>query len=211
MGLSPHPFDAGRADGIPEGTSGRWSVQRVAVSQEDANLDRLQALVGGSARHVRPGTYTQLLRGRTVVMSDTPDELRDHSPLLGRSGRLLVNGLGLGCGLRMALADRLGRPVEHIDVVEIDADVIALVGPSFADDPRVTIHHADAFAIQWPKGTRWDFAWHDVWDSISTENLTGPGSYEALHRKYGRRVGSQESWAFHLVKRYQRAERSSPW
>jgi hypothetical protein len=35
-----------------------------------------------------------------------------------------------------------------VTVVEIDADVIALVGPSYVADRHLTIVHADAFAYQ---------------------------------------------------------------
>lgn len=197
-------WEAGRADHIPEATSGAWEVRRIEVLPADEEFGKLRALINSHGRYVPAGIYTQLLCRGSVVMSDTPDELNDHAALLWHGGRVLVNGLGLGCGVRLALnAERhLRKPVEHIDIVEISEDVLNLVGPSLADDPRVTLHHADAFTKQWPAGTRWDFAWHDVWDSISADNLRGEGSYEALHRKYGRRCGAQASWAFDLAKRW---------
>lgn len=187
---------------VPVGKSGPWEVSRLEVTQEASEMDSLRALINGHMRYARPGTVTQLLRNGTVVMSDTVDEMHDHYPLRRRTGRLLVNGLGLGCGLRLALAS---PGVTHVDVVEVSSDVLALVGPSLADyGDLVTLHHADAFTIQWPVGTRWDYAWHDVWDDISTDNLRGPGSYAALHRKYGRRVDAQGSWAFELARYYDR-------
>lgn len=204
------PYAAGRADGVPEGESGPWRVSKFTVSDSDAKMDALRAAIGGHGRSVPPGDYTRLTRNGYVVMSDTPDELRDHAVLARVGGRVIVNGLGLGCGVRMALADhhRYDGTVipgaTHIDVVEISEDVIALTGPTFDDDPRVVIHHADAFTMTWPTGTRWDFAWHDVWDDISSDNLRGEGSYAALHRKYGRRVDTQASWAFELAKAQER-------
>lgn len=208
------PLAAGRADGVPEGESGPWRVSKFTVSESDAKMDALRAAIGGHGRSVPPGEYTRLTRNGYVVMSDTPDELRDHRPLLGCGERVIVNGLGLGCGVRMALAPYhrfdgtlLHPGASHIDVVEISEDVIALTGPTFADDPRVTIHHADAFTMKWPVGTRWDFAWHDVWDDINSDNLRGEGSYAALHRKYGGRVTAQRSWAFELAKEHERRNR----
>jgi hypothetical protein len=51
-------------------------------------------------------------------------------------GRILVAGLGLGLMLHhMASRDRF----EAIDVIEIDWDVVELIGPTLPDDPRVTI------------------------------------------------------------------------
>lgn len=123
-------------------------------------------------------------------MSDDPKELRKHLPIvLAASGRVLVTGLGLGCVLRGLLA----RPqVEHVDVVEIDAGVLEMVAPTFAHEPRVTIRHADALAIQWPAGTRWDFAWHDVWnDTPNTQVL-----HAQLLQRYRGMVPQQGAWGF---------------
>ena len=37
---------------------------------------------------------------------------------------------------------------------KIDQDVIDMIGPEFAHAPQVTIHHADAYEITWPRGMR---------------------------------------------------------
>jgi spermidine synthase len=188
------PRQAARADNVPEGESGPWRVERFEVAEMASQFGSMFR----TGRFVPPGTYTRLMRHGTVVMSDTPDEMRDHAAIFSKGyGRVLVNGLGIGCVIRGLLAK---SEVEHIDVVELSSDVIALVGPTFENEPRVTIHHADAFAISWPAGTKWDCAWHDVWDDLCTDNLKGEGSYEKLHRKYGRRVGWQGSWGYEIVR-----------
>ena len=94
-----------------------------------------------------------------VVMEDSLRELRKHLPFwLVAKGRILKTGLGLGCVVRGLLAN---TAVEHVDVVEIDADIIRVCGAEFAGNPRVTIHHADAET--WDFGERrWDYAWHDL-------------------------------------------------
>jgi len=76
-------------------------------------------------------------------------------------------------------------------VVEYDADIVELVGQYVTEDPRVTIHLGDAYDIRWPPGTRWDLAWHDIWPSISDENLPG---MDRLRRKYKGKVGWQGYW-----------------
>ena len=170
---------------VSEGEQGVWRIRRFEVEENDPRLLRY-ALAG---RPVPPGTYTKLIRGRVVVMSDTPAEIVEHLlPIRRARARVLINGLGLGVIVKAVLA----KPkVKHVDVVELSRDVIALVGPHYACD-RLTIHHASAYDMTWPRGTRWNMAWHDIWDSISENNLP---QMARLHRKYAHRVGWQGSWA----------------
>lgn len=183
---------------VPEGVSGDVEVSRFEV--EAGSLDNvINALKYG--RGTMPGTYTRLDRAGVLWMSDTDAEWRDHLGAVTRirwgARRVLINGLGLGLVVRAALAV---PEVEHVDVVEIDADVIKLVGPTY-EGPRCTIHHADAYDIQWPRGTRWDVAWHDIWPTINSDNLP---AMARLHRRYGRRTTWQGSWSRELVERLRR-------
>lgn len=202
----------GRATGrIEPGRLGRWRVERFEVPE--SSIEHVRLMLQG--RDCSPGEYTRLVRVRdgtpyeveaehdagtgTIVMSDTDAELNDLAPLFWAlrhydARRVVINGLGLGC----ALLGTLGvETVEHVDVVEVDADVIELVGAQFVDG-RVTFHLGDAFEYAWPRGTRWDVAWHDVWDDLSTYNLNGPeanpGTYARLNRRYGGRVRWQGAW-----------------
>jgi hypothetical protein len=179
---------------------GKWTVEQFKVEDGGGVEGWRQALYG---RPVPDGTYTRLIRGaHQLVMSDTPTEMRDHGgfmhecAVVAPGGRVLINGLGLGCALNTAL---VVPNVEHVDVVEIDPELIKLVGPYFADEPRVTVHQGDAFTFRFPPGTRWDVAWHDVWDDICGDNLA---SMARLARRYGGRVGWQGCWAKEQCKRF---------
>ena len=156
-------------------------------------------------------TYTRLrhCKAHDPMMSDTPDEIRDLiTPYLQFKepwvSHVLINGLGLGVVLKMALAQ---PHVQHIDVVEIESDIIKLVAPSY-EDTRIHIHEADAFTITWPKGYGWSVAWHDIWPDICTDNLEGMGK---LHRRYGRRVQWQGSWQREALQSLRRRERNMGW
>jgi spermidine synthase len=142
---------------IPEIKFGLWSFWRVAAPgagvQEIWGVDNLAILGRISWLTVHQDEYE-------IVMEDSNPELRRHLPIFrhGR-GRVLVSGLGLGCVVRGLLA----KPeVEHIDVVEIDREIIDHFGAEFAGDSRVTVHYGDALKYRWPRGTRWDVAWHDI-------------------------------------------------
>lgn len=172
---------------VPEGQIGPWAVKRFEVDQESAAASQLRAMFKGRGA-VPAGTYTKLTRNGSIVMSDTPDEMRDHYDAVRKArGRVLINGLGLG----MVLAAVLAKPeVERVTVVEIDADVIALVGEHYAC-ARVEIVNASAFDYQPPKGVRYGAVWHDIWGDICSDNLP---DMTTLKRKYGRRADWQGCW-----------------
>lgn len=197
---------------VPDGVSGDVAIRRHVVTRTDARFSAARAAYsfGGFGRSVPEGTYTGLFRGGRLWMSDTPSEQDDHMPVIRQAlrtdaQRVLINGLGLG----MVVSALMQVPsVTHIDVVEIDADVIALVGEHYqklaADAGKtLAIHHGDALAISWPRGTAWDLAWHDIWGDMCTDNLE---QMAVLHRRYGRRVTWQESWSKQLLIRQRRWE-----
>lgn len=184
---------------------GDWEIRHYAVSDDEERLQRLRAAINPwhAARVVPAGTYVGLWHDRRgVVMSATPDEMDDHRAPYQRAMRLqtdvrvLVNGLGLG----MVLSGLLTLPnVAHVDVVEIDADVVRLGKAAFADElsqGRVWIYQADALEFRPERGVRYDVVWHDIWDAICGDNLV---SMRTLKRRYARRAGWQGCWAEYLV------------
>lgn len=178
---------------LPEGELGPWKVEKFTIDKDDFGAFRL-AMNGRS-----PGTgeFTRITKNGALWMSDTQAEVRDHLSAIWKieklGGRILIHGLGIGMVLQTAL---LSEGVEHVDVVEIDADVIALVGPHYmqmAEEQGVSleIHHADVFDKKWPAGTRWTVVWHDIWIDMSEDNLP---EMHKLHRSFGRRCDWQGSW-----------------
>lgn len=177
---------------VPEGKSGPWTIERMVVSDEAAKFEALRAVFGGGGRGVPAGTYTRLLRGRTTVMSDTPDEIRDHREAIQQAkGRCLVAGLGIGMVARAML---LKPEVEHVTIIELSSDVIALTGPWLTEKfpGRVTIIQADILTWEPPKGEKWDTAWFDIWDYICADNLA---QMKKLTRKFAKRTSWKGSWA----------------
>ena len=135
---------------VPDGVSGSWSVSTFKVSKEDEDWGRVRSVASSSerGRYVPAGTYKALKRGDRVIMSNTPDEIRDHRFFLHAArGKVLINGLGLGVALKAILnkVDETGKPaVESVVVVELSEDVLKLVQPTYAKDKRVQFIHADA-------------------------------------------------------------------
>jgi spermidine synthase len=167
---------------LPEAARGQWRIEHFKTDSTDWGSLKM-------GRSVPVGeTFTRLMRGNTLVMSDTPAEMRDHmAPVVKAHGSCLINGLGIG----MVLGAVLKRDVvTDVTVVEVSQDVIDMVSPHYSD-PRVTFVCADAMTYSPPRGKRYGMVWHDIWDNICADNLE---QMKALHRKYGRRSEWQGSW-----------------
>lgn len=175
-------------------SAGLWYIQRFEIPAQIQPVFAAEYDTDGvpfvTTSLVRWTDATIHLGHGETVMSDNPKELRRHLPaVLAAHGRVLVSGLGLGCVVRGLLAN---PRVSHIDVVEIDRHVLEMVGGSFDGEPRVAMHHGDARTYRWPAGTRWDLAWHDVWDERDALDLV----HAELLARYRRRVAHQGAWQF---------------
>lgn len=186
---------AGRADDIPCGESGLWSVVKVVV-------DKVGRRAFSEDEAIPVGRYTALTcdtastlhhpHGETV-MADNPVELRKHLAFaLAARGSVLVTGLGLGCVVRML---QKNPAVTEITVVERDRNVLDLVWPHMSHD-RLELIHADALGFVSFTDRRWNCAWHDVW----TDEDAGECSLALQHAKLminlEAHVEFQGAWAF---------------
>lgn len=174
---------------VPEGMSGPWKVERFTIKPNDPSLFLFN--LRARSRSVQPGTYTRLVCGSEVVMSDTTAEKSDHYRAVRNAhGVILINGLGIGMVLNACL---LKPGVERAIVIEKSEEVISLVAEHYHSHfgERVEIMHADAMTFDPPKGVRFGMVWHDIWPHICSDNLE---DMKKLHRKYGRRADWQGSW-----------------
>lgn len=182
---------------VPEGQNGIWRIERFTVTDEDVMIHNLRCRfkVGMGNRIIRAGTYTRLMRGGCIVMSDTDAEKHDHwRAVRFAKGVILLNGLGIGMVLNACLSK---LEVDKAIVVEKSPEVIALCADHYCRKfgNRLEIVQADAMAYKPPKRTRFGMVWHDIWDSICGDNLP---EMTALHRRYGRRTDWQGSWGKEL-------------
>lgn len=193
---------------LPEGEVDGLRVKKFEIKPFDRGNLR-QALRMG--RGTKPGWYTKLVdcKTKTLWMSDTDAEKSDHFLAVraiefSKAERVMINGLGLGMVLNAALSF---NHVTQVDVVERDERVIKLIGSHYTKDPRVVIHHADAWdqRKQWPKGTRWDVGWSDIWSDVNPENLR---EMATMNRSYGGRCGWHRCWAQDTLQRMRRQERA---
>ena len=176
---------------VTEGFHGAWRIERrpnpFGAPGGPIGWDSYTIL----SRH----TFATLHRvDGECVMEDGRQELSRHLPIwLAAHGAVLVTGLGLGCVVRGLLAK---AEVTQVDVVELDPDIIHAVSPSLPKDVRLTIHCDDALTWSPPAGTRWDFAWHDIWSNPDQGEPHLQVLHAALLLRYKPYVGCQGAWQF---------------
>lgn len=191
---------------VPDGKSGPWEVYSYEVTKEAADFQMIRSVFTSGRRHVPAGSYKGLRRGAEIIMSNTPDEIRDCKDFFKEvKGRVLINGLGLGIVLDVILhkVNEDGTPaVTEVIVVEKSQDVFNLTSPTFLKDKRVKIVVADAY--EYKAEGKFDAVWHDIWDDISPSNLKG---MRKLHMKYGRKSDWQGSWCREECEYYRNRER----
>lgn len=185
---------------IPVGEKGEWKIEKFKVE----HLAFSYALEG---RPVPLGEYTRLIRGeKTLVMSDTPAEQRDHYGFYYRAkGEVLIAGLGIG----MILEAVIKKPeVAKVTVIEISQDLIDLVAPTYKAryGDRLEVICADALEWKPPKGKVYDAAWFDIWDTITEDNLP---DMRRLTRRYGKAAAWKGCWVRHLCERQARETREA--
>lgn len=182
---------------VPEGEIGDWKIKKFTVDNKKDKISQLSSLYS-SGRFVPSGTYTKLTYKNDIVMSDTPDEIRDHLYFIGKAkGNILIAGLGLGMVIQ-AIGNK--EDVKSITVIEKSKDVIDLVGDYYLKmfPNKLKIVNADIF--EWKTSDYFDCAWYDIWNDLCTDNVE---EMKKLHRKFGRRTGWQGSWGRDFLE-YQR-------
>lgn len=180
-------------------TFGLWIIERMDVGQlvKTPFYAQVQFMI-----RVGWNSYTILKRvswarlhlkdPHEVVMEDSLHELRQHLPIwMAGRGRVLVTGLGLGCVVRGLL---LNHEVKHIDVIDIDKDILRVVGHEFKSNPRVTLYHGDALTYHIPHNHAYDYAWHDVHEMDREEHVSV--LHAQLLSRFQGRVRLQGAWNF---------------
>lgn len=185
-----------RADSIPAGESGLWTVAKLSINKQKAKLNSIYY-----KEDVLDGNYTFLFRYTLeklhqrygdCVMEDTIPELQTHlNFILKAQGRVLVTGLGLGCVVRGLLTK---RSINKITVVERDQDVLDLVLPYMPNDNRLQVIKADAFDFLNNNNDIYDFAWHDLWADTDINEPKLPLIHSRLMKNGANKIKQQGAW-----------------
>lgn len=121
--------------------------------------------------NIPKGEYIRLLDKRErfdgCIMSDTPMEHRTNYGILNRAnGDVLIGGLGIG----MILLQLMNKEeVKSITIIEKYQDIIDIVGSQLPLNDKVKIVQGDIFENTFPRGTKFDTIYFDIWNYINSD------------------------------------------
>lgn len=186
--------------------NGEAMITPFSIDQAEAFYFNVRRARDFSEGIVSSGEFVKLHIGKKLVMSDTDMEKRTNSEFVEKAhGRVLIAGLGIGLIIR----NIVDKPdVKEIFVVEKSQDLIDLV------HPRLT--HKKLFIIQgdiheWLplKEASFNTIYFDIWNEISTDNLSDIRFLERRFRKYLDKTDEKRfinSWVKEYLKKMRRRE-----
>jgi spermidine synthase len=110
----------------------------------------------------------QVDTNQRIMYDDMHVIIQSSNCILNAKGKVLLTGLGIG----MCARALMNKPdVDEITIIEKEADIISLVKPIFKESKKIKIINDDAYIWLPPKGTMYDFAWHDMFGLASFKTL----------------------------------------
>lgn len=136
----------------------RFSLERFTVPKWH---ERLYGVLAGDYMRLKDNDEGF----NNVVMSDTPMERRTNAEFINKAhGDVLIAGLGIG----MIIIPLLKKDnIRSITVVEKFSEVIELVADQLPQDERLNIIQGDIFNNTFPRGTKFDTIYFDIWNYIN--------------------------------------------
>jgi hypothetical protein len=191
---------------IPPGESGSVKIEHFTVSSLASEHSRARSVIQGDPwDYVPEGRYVRLMVGEHIMMSDTPSEQRSNLGIVEHAhGDVLIAGLGIGMILVPILAN---RHVHTVTVIELNNDVIKLVGP-YVKHRKLRIINADI--NKWPldRGSSWHTIYFDIWATITSNDAP---EISRLKRRFAGHLvngGWMGAWAEDMRNRQARQERA---
>lgn len=131
------------------------------------------------------GEYIRLLDKNKsfdkCIMSDTPMEHNTNYKLLQRAnGDVLIGGLGIGMVL-MPLMEM--EEVKSITIIEKHQEIIDMVGKQLPLNDKVKIINGDIFNNEFPRGTKFDVIYFDIWNVISSDEYKEMQYLKKIYRR----------------------------
>lgn len=141
--------------------------------------------------YIPDGDYIRLIDKNNLwygcVMSDTPMEQRTNAKfVLNAHDDVLIAGLGLGM---IVLPTMEKDNVRSITIIEKYQEVIDIVLSQLPINNKVKVIQGDIFTYEFPKGTKFDTIYFDIWNYINSDIYE---EMKLLKKKYRKNLRSKK-------------------
>lgn len=130
------------------------------------------------------GEYIRLTNRSGCMMSNTPMEKRTNRDFIrNANGDVFIAGLGIGL---IVLPIQDNENIKSITILEKNQEIIDLVGSQLPLNDKVKIICGDVFNYEFPKGTKFDTIYFDIWDYVNSDVYEEMKELKKKYRKYRR-------------------------
>ena len=159
---------------LEEGQAGKFKLSKFEITNKNR----------GFMCSTPNGNYVRLTHGGECVMSNTSMEERTNLDFVRKAnGDVFIAGLGIGLIL-LAIQDK--EEVKSITVLEKYPEIIELVGTQLPLNEKVKIIQGDVFEYEFPKGTKFDTIYFDIWNYVNSDVYEEMQELKKKYRKYKR-------------------------
>jgi spermidine synthase len=157
---------------LNEGKIGNYELKKFEITQETRPI----------RCYIPEGKYIRLLGNDGCIMSNTDMEQRTNYEIIrGAHGDVFIAGLGIGL---IILPIQEKEEVKTITILEKYPEIIKLVGEQLPLNDKVKIIQGDVFDYQFPKGTKFDCIYFDIWNYVNSDVYEEMKELKKKYRKY---------------------------
>ena len=110
-----------------------------------------------------------------------PYGIKDNEEFIKKSnGDVLIGGLGLGL-IVINIQDK--EDINSITIIEKSKEVIELITSQIKFNNKVKIIHGDIFKNKFPRGTKFDTLYFDIWPYINSDVFEEMLQVEKLYKR----------------------------
>jgi len=159
---------------LNEGQIGKFKLTKFEITKENRPF----------RCDIPTGKYIKLMDNHSCIMSNTSMEKRTNREIINKAnGDVFIAGLGIGL-IILPIQEKYN--VKSITILEKYPEVIELVGKQLPINDKVKIIQGDVFEYEFPKGTKFDTIYFDIWSYISSDQYEEMKILKKKYRKYKR-------------------------
>lgn len=182
-------------DVVRPGELGVAKVVHHKVTEQERSHMSMRAAFGHPDEFTPDEIIVQLFIRGQLMMSTTRHERETNlDVMMNAKGRVLIAGLGLGMILPYMLRS---HKVEHITVIELEDDVVDLVGPQIGQLDERRWSHKLSFGLgdinNWKpqRGQRFETIYFDIWPNVCEDNRP---EITKLKRRFAKYLSGAGHW-----------------